>query len=97
MSAYVIFQGEVSDPDRYFGEYAGKAGASITAAGGRLIVRGGKAEALEGEPPMSHNVVVEFPSMDAALAWYRSEEYTQIRKLRAGAARTRMYVVDGTG
>lgn len=97
MSAYVIFQAEILDPEQYFGEYVGKAGASIASAGGRLIAGGGRTEALEGEPPMNHNVVVEFPSMDAALDWYRSEEYTQIRKLRANAASTRMYVVDGTG
>jgi uncharacterized protein (DUF1330 family) len=33
--------------------------------------------------------------MRAVLDWYRSDEYTEIREIRAGAARTRMYVVDG--
>jgi uncharacterized protein (DUF1330 family) len=33
--------------------------------------------------------------MKAALDWYRSDEYTEIRKIREGAARARMSVVDG--
>jgi uncharacterized protein (DUF1330 family) len=38
---------------------------------------------------------VEFASMQAALEWYNGEEYTAIRKIREGAARARMYVVEG--
>jgi uncharacterized protein (DUF1330 family) len=94
VSAYVIYQGEVFDPARY-DEYKVKATASIAAAGGRYIVRAGEVEVLEGEPPVGRTVVLEFPTMDAALAWYRSEEYTQIRTIRDRAARARMYVVDG--
>jgi len=94
VSAYVIYQGEVFNPVLY-DEYKVKAAASIAAAGGRYIVRGGEIEVLEGEPPMGRTVVLEFPTMDAALAWYQSEEYTQIRTIRDRAARTRMYVADG--
>ena len=94
MSAYVIYQGEVFVPVRY-DEYKVKAAASIAAAGGRYIVRGGEVEVLEGEPPVGRTVVLEFPTTDAALAWYRSEEYTQIRTIRDRAARAHMYVVDG--
>jgi uncharacterized protein (DUF1330 family) len=94
MPAYVVYQGEVLDPTRY-DEYKTKAAASILAAGGRFLVRGGEVEVLEGEPPASRTSVLEFPTMQAALDWYRSDEYTEIRKLRQGAARARMYVVDG--
>lgn len=44
---------------------------------------------------MGRTAVLEFPTMDAALAWYRSEEYTQIRTIRDRAARAHMYVVEG--
>jgi uncharacterized protein (DUF1330 family) len=40
-------------------------------------------------------VVLAFPTRQAALDWYRSEEYTEIRKLRDGAAEAILYVVDG--
>ena len=93
MAAYVIYQGEVLDPDRYE-EYKARAAESILAAGGKYLVRGGDVDVLEGEPPVGRTVVLEFPSREAALAWYRSDEYTEIKKIREGAARARMYVVD---
>lgn len=94
MAAYVVYQGEVLDPERY-DEYKTKGAASIVAAGGRYLVRGGDVEVLEGEAPAGRTVVLEFPTMQAAIDWYRSDEYTEIRKIREGAARARMYVVDG--
>jgi uncharacterized protein (DUF1330 family) len=94
VAAYVVYQGEVTDPERY-DEYKVKAAASIIAAGGRYLVRGGDVEVLEGEPPAGRTVVLEFPTMQSALDWYRGDEYRDIRKLRQGAARARMYVVDG--
>jgi uncharacterized protein (DUF1330 family) len=94
MAAYVIYQGEVLDPERY-DEYKTKGAASILAAGGKYLVRGGEVEVLEGEPPAGRTVVLEFPTRQAAIDWYRSDEYTEIRKIREGAARARMYVVDG--
>src|SRR5438105_1859330 len=94
MTAYVIYQGEVLDPERY-DEYKAKAAVSIHAAGGKYIVRGGDVEVLEGDPPAGRTVVLEFPTREAAIGWYRGEEYTNIRKIREGAARARMYVVDG--
>jgi uncharacterized protein (DUF1330 family) len=92
--AYVIYQGDVSDPDRYE-QYKVRAAASIEAAGGRYLVRGGEIETLEGRPPAGRTVLLEFPTMQAAVDWYRGEEYSEIRKLREGAAKARMYAVDG--
>ena len=89
----MIYQGEVLDPDRY-NEYKARAAESIFAAGGKYLVRGGDVDVLEGEPPAGRTVVLEFPSREAALAWYRSDEYTETKKIREGAARARMYVVD---
>jgi len=95
MAAYVIYQGEVLDPARYE-EYKSKGAASILAAGGKYIVRGGDVEVLEGEPPAARTVILEFPTRQAALDWYRGTEYSDIRKIRVGAARvTQMYVVEG--
>jgi uncharacterized protein (DUF1330 family) len=94
LAAYVIYQGEITDPERYE-EYQARAAANITASGSRYLVRGGDVEVLEGDPPAGRTVVLEFPTMQAAVEWYRSEDYTAIRKLREGAARARLYVVDG--
>ena len=95
MAAYVVYQAEVTDPQRYE-EYKPRAAASVAAAGGRYLLRGGEVEVLEGDPPAGRTVVLEFPTMRAALDWYRGDDYTEARKLRADAARARMYVVEGT-
>lgn len=96
MAAYVIYQADVVDPERYE-LYKVAAAESIRAAGGRYIVRGGEFDTLEGEAPAGRTVVVEFPDRRTALEWYRSQSYTEARKIREGAAIARMYVVDGTG
>ena len=95
MAAYVIYQGEVTDPERYE-EYKPRAAASIAAAGGRYLVRGGEVDVLEGEAPAGRTVVLEFPTRQAAVDWYRSAQYTEARTFREGAT-ARMYVVDGIG
>ena len=50
---------------------------------------------LEGEAPAGRMVIVEFPDQKTALNWYHGEEYTSARALRANAAKTRMYILDG--
>ena len=94
MPAYVIYEAQVLDPEAYEA-YKTSAAASVAAAGGRYIVRGGPVEVLEGDPPQGRTVVVEFPTMEAALAWYHSAAYTDARRLRERAARARMYLIDG--
>ena len=94
MAAYVIYQGEVLDQDRY-DEYKAKGAVSIANAGGRYVVRGGDVDVLEGDAPAGRTVVLEFPTRQAALDWYYGDEYTAARKIREGAAKARMYVIDG--
>ena len=94
MAAYVIYQAEILDAEGYE-EYKRHAAPTVAAAGGRYLVRGGEAEALEGDLPGGRTVVVEFPTRRAAIDWYRGEAYTAIRKLREAAARATLYVVDG--
>jgi uncharacterized protein (DUF1330 family) len=94
MAAYVIYQGEVTDAARY-DVYKSRAAASIEHAGGRYVARAGDVAAREGDTPPARTVVIEFPTMQAALAWYHGDEYAAARALREGAATCRMYVVDG--
>lgn len=94
MPAYVIYQGEVTDPERY-DDYKPRSAESVAAAGGRFVVRAGAIESLEGDAPPSRTVVIEFPTMQAAIDRYRGEAYTAARELREGAAVANLYVVDG--
>lgn len=94
MPAYVVYQGTVTHPERYE-RYKEAAAASILAAGGRYLVRGGDVDVLEGDPPAGRTVIIEFPDRRTAAAWYQGEAYTAARRLREGAAEAQMYVVDG--
>ena len=59
MSAYILVDIEVIDPDGYE-EYRKLAPASIGLYGGRYLVRGGAVEKLEGEWPLKRLVILEF-------------------------------------
>jgi uncharacterized protein (DUF1330 family) len=96
MPAYVLFQGEVTDPERYE-QYKLLAQRSIAAAGGRYLVRGGEAELFEGTLP-ARTVVLEFPDVEAARAWYHGDAYAEARAVREGAARPEhMFLIEGWG
>jgi uncharacterized protein (DUF1330 family) len=96
MSAYVIVHVDVTDPDKYE-QYKVKAAESVAAAGGRYLARGGDVEPLEGAPPPPRTVILEFPTMPAASAWYHGPGYAEARVIRNDAARFDMYIVDGVG
>jgi uncharacterized protein (DUF1330 family) len=62
--------------------------------GGRYVVRGGKFESKEGTA-RSRNVVIEFPSYQAALDCYNSPEYQANIKIRQTAAVAENIVIEG--
>lgn len=94
MAAYIIAEIEVTDPAGY-DEYRKLAGAAIAARGGKFLVRGGKIETLEGDWRPKRIVVLEFPSVERAKAWWASEEYAAARVIRQRAAVTDMIVAEG--
>ena len=81
---YVIAQIKVTDAVVY-PHYVSMVGPSIEKFGGEFIVRGGRAESHEGTPPGDRNVVIRFPSYDAAKSWYHSPEYSEAKALRRSA------------
>jgi len=95
VTTYVIYQGEVLDAEPYE-EYRRRVAPNVAAAGGSYVVRGGDPVALEGRLPASRTVVLAFPTRQAAVDWYEGPDYTEIRKLRAGAAKVTLYMVDGS-
>jgi uncharacterized protein (DUF1330 family) len=59
-------------------------------------VRGGPVELVEGERNSARKfVIVEFPTMERARAWYRSPEYAQALKVRATALTRTLVFVEG--
>lgn len=94
MSAYIVVEVEVLDPQRYE-SYKAMVPPSLAAYGGRFLVRGGKVATLEGEWSPKRFVVVEFPSVDKARAWWDSPEYAEAKALRQATAKTQMIMVAG--
>jgi uncharacterized protein (DUF1330 family) len=74
MAAYFIAQYVVKDPELYR-EYQAAGGATIQAAGGKLVAFDVAAETIEGTPPGPVTVIVQFESTEAAKAWYGSPAY----------------------
>ena len=94
MPAYLVVDVQVHDPARYE-EYKGLAPASIARYGGRYVVRGGSTETLEGDWRPGRFVLLEFPDVETARAWWASEEYAPAKAIRQATAHTQMVLVEG--
>ena len=96
MPAYVI--SDVTIRDREVIEtYRTRAAASIATHGGRYLVRGGDVETLEGHWKPGPLIVVEFPDIETARRWYRSDEYAAALEVRDVALSRKLILVDGVG
>ena len=94
MSAYVIVQVDVKDPARYE-DYKKMVPPSLEKFGGRFLVRGGKTHTLEGGWAPKRFVMVEFPSVEQAKAWWDSPEYRAARDLRWATAESQLIIAEG--
>ncbi|MGE5338512.1 MAG: DUF1330 domain-containing protein [Gemmatimonadota bacterium] len=94
-AAYVIVEMKVTDPEQYK-QYMAAAPATIAAAGGEYVVRGGRQETIEGDWQPARVAVLKFPSFEAAKAWYDGEQYRAVRARRKGATEYfNMILVEG--
>jgi uncharacterized protein (DUF1330 family) len=95
-AGYVMVQMNVTDPEKYK-QYMAAAPATIRAAGGEYLARGGRSETLEGDWQPHRVALLKFPTYEQAKAWYDSENYRQARTKRAGATEYfKMVLVEGT-
>ena len=94
MAAYLITQIEVTDPET-FERYRERVPATIAAHGGKYLVRGGALEVVEGSWPQPRVVVLEFPTMAQAKAWYDSEDYRELKAMRLSASTGNAVFVEG--
>ena len=94
MTAYVVLDIQVTDPVRY-AEYKELAAPTVAQYRGKYIVRGGKAENLEGNWSPSRIVILQFESVEQAKNWLNSPEYRPAMELRHQTAITRSVIVEG--
>ncbi|MCG5239826.1 DUF1330 domain-containing protein [Azospirillum doebereinerae] len=94
MPAYVIADIKVTDTVAYE-SYKALSPNAVAVNGGRFLSRGGETAVMEGNWQPNRVVILEFPDMAAARAFYDSPEYRAARAARAGAADFNMIIVDG--
>lgn len=82
---YLLFRSRYDDPQalRPYGRAVIEVAAKF---GGRFIVLADAPEAVEGRPDTRRVVIMEFPSLAAARAFWTSAEYAEVKKLREGLA-----------
>lgn len=94
MAAYAIFIREATKNPAEMQIYASKAGASLAGHAVKVLAAYGKQEALEGAST-DGVVILEFPTMEAAKAWYDSPAYRDAREHRFKGADYRAFLVNG--
>jgi uncharacterized protein (DUF1330 family) len=94
MPAYIIVETDITDPEQYE-QYKAASPGAVAAHDGRFLVRGGEIAVLEGDWEPKRVVVLEFPDLEAAKAFYESPIYQEAKALRDGAAKLSMVAVEG--
>lgn len=94
MKAYMVVEIDTTNPE-LMADYRTKTPAAIAEFGGRFIVRGGACETLEGGWTPPRLVIIEFPSMEKAKAFYASETYKPLLAQRLAAGRSRAVLIEG--
>jgi len=74
--------------------YAEKATPAIKKFNGKILVRGGKTETIEGIPS-PRTVIIEFSSIQDALDCYHSAEYQEAKKIAKGNFNRHIQIVEG--
>ena len=90
---YWIFQMDVHDMEGWKA-YSAAAAPVLMDYGGRFLVRGGRADHVEGAAP-ARSVVVEFPDYEAAVACWNSPGYTAAKAVRLPCGSGHVTLVEG--
>ena len=90
---YWIARIDVADPEQYKAYVAANA-RPFAAYGAKFVVRGGPFENPEGTS-RSRNIVIEFPSYQAALDCWNSPEYQEAIKLRLPVSTGDLVIIEG--
>ena len=96
MAAFIIADTRIENAEAYE-EYKKQAKAIAESYGGTYRARGGELEVVDAELwSPTRVVIIEFPDMQSARAFARSEEYAPVAKLRHANAKSTVLIVDGT-
>ena len=91
--AYWVARVDVRDAGRY-PDYIETARPAMERFGARFLARGGAVTPLEGDV-RKRNVIIEFPSPQAARDCYYSAEYQAAKAIRTQVSDGELYIVEG--
>ena len=95
MPAYWLARSKINDPVEYK-KYTDRVPAIIARYQGKVLARGGRYRVMEGPQKFQRFVVIEFPSLEQAVACFESPEYQEAAAFRrAGAGEVENVIVEG--
>lgn len=96
MTAYWLARSKVNDPKKYK-RYTDLVPEILHKYGGKPLSRGGKFQIMEGPEYFNRFIVVEFPTMEDAVACFESDEYVAAAAFRRdGSGEVENVIVDAT-
>jgi uncharacterized protein (DUF1330 family) len=94
MTAYWVARSKINDPVAYK-RYTDRIPEILAQFGGKVLARGGKYRILEGPEKFHRFVVIEFPSMEQAIACHDSPQYQEAAAhRRSGAGEVELVIVE---
>ncbi|MEL6686590.1 MAG: DUF1330 domain-containing protein [Pseudomonadota bacterium] len=92
---YMLITAKIHDRDAFIAGYAQATAPLVEKFGGRYVMRAPGAELLEGDFGQRASIAIsEWPSKDAARAFWTSSEYAEAKKLREGLADVQVLIVE---
>ena len=95
MKAYIVGFFEISDPEKYHAEYVAPVIEIIAKHGGRPLIVSDHPVNKEGKLPEGRVVVIEFPDMETAEAFFADPEYLPYKPVRQALTRSTLAFVEG--
>ncbi len=94
MSHYLVAQIEIADREQYRDYEAGFVEV-FAKYKGKMLAVDEQPDLLEGNWSFTRTVLIEFPSSEAALDWYRSAEYQDLAKHRFASSSANIVLIEG--
>lgn len=95
MKGYWVARSKINDPAEYR-KYTDRVPEILKKYGGKVLARGGRFQILEGPQKFHRFVVIEFPSLEQAVACHDSPEYREAAAFRrSGAGEVELVIVEG--
>jgi len=94
MSAYMVFTRDKTLDQNELNQYSKEVPATLVNHQVKILALYGQHEDLEGDRTEG-TVILEFPSMDAAKAWYDGPDYRRVREHRFKGSTYRVILIEG--